>query len=108
MGSAFPGPPVSTIDLLTRLDKTFGTNLLRRGIAIANCLGILTRHVCRDFEKRYKRPRAVDTNAELAAASINAALAEAGLKLSDLDYIIEHTTTPSCLVPPNVTSWQIY
>lgn len=42
------------------------------------------------------------SNADLAAAALRAALDEAQIEPSDLDYVIGHTTSPSRLMPPNI------
>lgn len=102
MGAALPGPPVSTADLLSLLAKRFGVDVEHRGAGLANRLGIETRHICRDFEKRHEAPRPGHSNTDLAAAALRAALDEAQIEPSDLDYIIGHTATPSRLVPPNI------
>ena len=39
---------------------------------------------------------------DLAAAALHAALNEAQLEVGDLAYLIGHTTSPACLVPPNI------
>jgi 3-oxoacyl-[acyl-carrier-protein] synthase-3 len=60
------------------------------------------RHICRDFEARHEMPRRGHSNPDLAAAALHAALNEAQLDVSDLTYLIGHTTSPACLVPPNI------
>ena len=52
MGTALPGPPVSTAELLARVEKRFGVAVSRRGSRLASRLKIATRHICRDFEAR--------------------------------------------------------
>ncbi len=101
MGSALPGPPIPTDELLGRIARRFGAPVTRRGRRFADKLGIETRHVCRDFESRREAPRPGHTNPDLAAQALLAALAEAGLRVDDLAYVIGHTTSPACLVPPN-------
>jgi 3-oxoacyl-[acyl-carrier-protein] synthase-3 len=102
MGVALPGEPVTTSALLERLRTRFNINAERQGAALAERLGIRSRYICRDFELPHESPRPRDTNAELAARALTAALDEAGLVANDLDYLIAHTTTPGCLLPPNV------
>lgn len=102
IGTALPGPPITTAELLTRIEKRFSVDVTRRGTALADRLKIATRHICRDFKSRHEAPRAGHSNAELAASALRAALDQAHLKVGDLDYIIGHTTTPSTLAPPNV------
>jgi 3-oxoacyl-[acyl-carrier-protein] synthase III len=102
MGTALPGPPVSTIELLTRVEKRFDVAVTRRGSRLASRLKIEMRHICRDFEARHEMPRRGHSNPDLAAAALHAALNEAQLDVSDLTYLIGHTTSPACLVPPNI------
>lgn len=101
-GAALPGPPVSTAELLDRVDRHFGVGVSRAGRALARRLGVDARHLARDLASRRERPRPGHGNPDLAAAAVRAALAEARLDVADLAYLIGHTTTPACLVPPNV------
>jgi 3-oxoacyl-[acyl-carrier-protein] synthase III len=101
MGTAFPGPPVSTAELLERIESRFHIPVTRRGTAFANRLGIKTRYICRDFTALHEVPRSGHSNPDLAASALRSALAEAGLEANDLAYLIGHTTSPSSLVPPN-------
>ena len=102
MGTALPGPPVSTTELLTRVEKRFGVDVSNHGGRLASRLKIATRHICRDFEARREVPRRGHSNPDLAAAALRAALREAHLEVGDLTYLIGHTTSPACLVPPNI------
>lgn len=43
-GAALPGKPIATEALLEAVDRRFGLSLRRPGVAIANKLGIRTRH----------------------------------------------------------------
>jgi hypothetical protein len=65
-----PGPPVSTAELLARLEGRFGANVSGRGMALAKRLGIATRHICRDFQSCHESPREGNSNPDLAAASV--------------------------------------
>lgn len=102
MGTALPGPPVSTTELLERLQSRFEVDVRRQGTVLAARLGIRTRHISRDLAHRYEATRGGDSNAELAARALQAALAESGLRPNDLSYLIAHTTTPGRLLPANV------
>jgi 3-oxoacyl-[acyl-carrier-protein] synthase III len=102
MGTALPGPPVSTTELLTRVEKRFGVAVSSRGGRLASRLKIATRHICRDFEARHEVPRRGHSNPDLATAALRAALNEAQIEVGDLTYLIGHTTSPACLVPPNI------
>jgi 3-oxoacyl-[acyl-carrier-protein] synthase-3 len=102
MGSALPGPPVTTAELLERVEQRFGVTVARWGTAFAHRLKIDTRHICRDFVARHEAPRFGHSNPDLAAAALRAALEEARLEVNDLAYLIGHTTSPACLAPPNI------
>src|SRR5262249_27325610 len=83
-------------------ERRFGVAVARRGITFANKLKIETRHICRDFAARHEVPRPGHANPDLAATALRAALADAHLGVDDLAYFIGHTTSPACLVPPNI------
>ena len=102
MGTALPGRPVTTAQLLKLIEDRFGVAVSRRGAALASRLKIATRHVCRDFETRREVPRTGNSNPDLAAIALRMALEEARLDVSELAYLIGHTTSPACLVPPNI------
>jgi 3-oxoacyl-[acyl-carrier-protein] synthase-3 len=101
-GAALPGEAIATEALLAAVDRRFGLSLRRPGMAIANKLGIRTRHLCRDMSMRLEIPRKGNRNPELAAAAVRGALSEAGLVAQDLSYLIGHTATPARLIPPNI------
>lgn len=101
-GIALPGDPVTTHELLELLHTRFGIDMRRQGRALAARLGIHTRHFCRDFAQPLESPRSFDSNAQLAARAVSAALEEAGMEAADLDYLIAHTATPGRPLPPNV------
>jgi 3-oxoacyl-[acyl-carrier-protein] synthase-3 len=100
--AALPGEPISSEELLTAVEARFGLSLHRRGMAIAEKLGIRTRHLCRKMRSRLESPRIGHRNPELAAAAVRGALGEAGLAPQDLSYLIGHTATPARLMPPNI------
>lgn len=102
MGTALPGSPVSTTELLERVETRFGVAVTQRGTTLADKLRIETRHICRDFHTRHEIPRPGHSNPDLAATALRAALEEAGLEVGDLAYLIGHTTSPARLAPPNV------
>lgn len=101
-GTALPGEPLPTEELLERLVSRFGVDLRRRGRSLAYRLGIATRHISRALDERFEGTRAGHANAELAAVAVKRALTEAGARVADLAYLIAHTATPGELVPPNV------
>jgi len=102
MGAALPGPPITTAQLFEMVEDRFGVSVSRRGTVLASRLKIETRHLCRDFEARREAPRPGNSNPDLAAIALRRALEEAHLKVGDLAYLIGHTTSPACLVPPNI------
>src|SRR5260221_1645384 len=61
------------------------------------------RHLARDFAACQEGTRPGDGNADLAARAVRAALNQAGLRASDLAYLIGHTTTPDEPLPSNVS-----
>src|SRR4029077_1114597 len=69
---------------------------------LAARLRIATRHFCREFTARHEAPRPGHSNPDLAAAALQRALEQAGLEVDDLAYLIGHTTSPACLLPPNI------
>ena len=101
-GRALPGPAIATGDLIATMQQRFGFSRTREAAAIARRLGIESRHLCRDFAGRDEAPRSGDSNSELAARAVRAALAEAGLQPQDLAYLIGHTTSPDQPLPANV------
>lgn len=102
MGTALPGPPVATGALLELVEARFGLNLGGRSVAVARKLGIQSRHICRPFDHPVEGPRPGQHNPELAAQAVQGALAEAGIALGDLAYLIGHTATPATALPANV------
>jgi 3-oxoacyl-[acyl-carrier-protein] synthase III len=102
-GAAFPGDLVETEALITLMEGRFGLNKGREARVIAKHLAIRTRHICRDFDTRTEEPREGHSNPELAATAVRVALDDAGLAVSDLGYLIGHTTTPHQPLPANIT-----
>ncbi|MBV9724890.1 MAG: 3-oxoacyl-ACP synthase [Gammaproteobacteria bacterium] len=102
MGVALPGEPLPTAELLERLRTRFQVDVRRQAKVALDRLRIHTRHVCRDFAHRHEAPRPGDTNAQLAARALRAALDESRVAPHELSYLIAHTTTPGALLPPNV------
>jgi 3-oxoacyl-[acyl-carrier-protein] synthase III len=102
-GSALPGDAVSTETLVTLMETRFGLERGREARTIARRLAINSRHICRDFNSAHEAPRTNHSNPELAAQAVYASLADAGVKVSDLGYLIGHTTTPAQPLPANIT-----
>lgn len=101
-GSALPGEPIRTDDLVATIEQRFGFTRTREAMTIARRLEIGSRHLSRDFATQHKPVREGASNPELAARAVQIALDEAGLRVNDLGYLIGHTTTPAQALPPNV------
>jgi len=101
-GAALPGPPVSSSDLLDRLERNFGVRR-RLGDALARRLGINTRYHSRDWDSSLEAPRTGARNPDLAALATTDALADASIQAPALQYLLAHTTTPAKLLPPNAS-----
>ncbi|EGD57485.1 3-oxoacyl-(ACP) synthase III [Novosphingobium nitrogenifigens DSM 19370] len=102
MGVALPGEPLGTQDLIERIAPHAPGLRAGQVQAAARRLAIRTRHVARDFTRRVEPARAGARNPELAAQALRRALAEAGLAVGDLGYLIGHTATPARPIPGNV------
>lgn len=103
-GVALPGPPVSNDDMVRFMALGAGAHRSRFVGKIADQLGVQQRFLARDRLATREVPRAGDTNPELCARAVRAALDQAGLEVGDVDLLIGHTTSPHTLLPPNV-SW---
>jgi 3-oxoacyl-[acyl-carrier-protein] synthase III len=84
------------------LEDRFAFAAGREAKAIARRMGIATRHICRPFIERHEAALAGCSNADLAATAINNALADAGLAIGDVGYLIGHTATPIQPLPGNI------
>lgn len=100
-GSALPGARVDTGRLLEQAGLSGRERAL--AIAVAERLGIQTRHVGRRWSARIDALADEASNPALAAAAARAALDEAGLDANDLGYLIGHTATPAQPLPGNIT-----
>ena len=85
-----------------RLEERFGIAVLRQGTALSHRLKIRARYLSRDFQARRETPRRRHSNPDLAAAALRRALEDARLEVGDLAYLIGHTASPACLLPPNI------
>ena len=101
-GSAVPGDPVTTEALIDLFARQFAFRKERVARTIAERMGIAARHFARPFAAAQELPRDGQSNAELAALSVHRALADAGVAICDVGYLIAHTTTPGRLLPGNV------
>jgi 3-oxoacyl-[acyl-carrier-protein] synthase-3 len=101
-GIALPGDAISTELLVDRLATRFQIRRGHQAKVIAARLGIETRHLCRPFDAAREDARAGHSNPELAAQAVRRALADAGLAIGDVGYLIAHTTTPLQPLPANI------
>lgn len=101
-GSAFPGEAISSAALIDLVHARFDADCRKEAMAVAKRMAITSRHVCRDFAARSESARPGHGNADLAARAVSGALAEAGLAIGDIGYLIGHTTTPEQPLPANV------
>lgn len=101
-GHALPGAPMTTAALLDRIAERFELSRRREALAVARRMAIDTRHVCRDFTAADEVARPGHANPDLAAAAVNAALADAGLAIGEIGYLIGHTATPLQPLPSNI------
>ena len=101
-GVALPGEPVTTETLLGRLGPLLGDRQRSVAHALAERMGIVTRHVARPWRTRVEGPAPGCANPDLAAAATEAALRHAGLSVHDLGYLIGHTATPALPLPSNI------
>lgn len=99
-GAALPGPPVTTEALLHRAGLDGRERSL--ALAIAERLGVRTRHIARAWHARVDAPGEKASNPVLAARAVDLALRDAGLRAADLGYMIAHTATPAQPLPSNV------
>lgn len=101
-GSALPGASVSNAELIERV-RVFDPELNARSAErLGKRLGISTRHLSRSFDAAIEAPSPGNSNPEISAQALTAALAEAGLSPNDLGYIIGHTASPAQPLPGNI------
>ena len=101
-GLALPGRAIPTDELVALLEDRFGFPAGREARAVAKRMGIATRHISRPFIERHEAALAGCSNADLSAAAVNRALDDAGLNISQIGYLIGHTTTPVQPLPGNI------
>ena len=99
LGLALPGPSISTLALCELLQRRFDIPALRFGKRLVTRLQVITRHLCRDFDKTVESPRPGHRNPELAAQAVRQALAQAGLDVEKVGYLLTHTATPAQALP---------
>jgi len=103
-GHALPGAPVETDALIARMVDRFGFVRSSRAAAAAHRLGIRTRHFARPFDAPHEIAAEGHANEELAARAVRDACDAAGIAVSDLGYLIGHTTTPTSLLPAGIAA----
>lgn len=101
-GHALPGDPVDTQALFAKMSPHAPELSWRTVNAVAGRLGIKTRHFSRAFIDRREQPNPGARNPDVAARAVSNALRDAGLRASDLGYLIGHSATPALPLPPNI------
>ena len=101
-GSALPGAPLSTPELLRRTARHLPEGAPALALRIAKRLGIVNRHMVRSFLEPQETPRAEDSAPKLASRALSAALSAAHCDVNGVRMLIGHTTTPHTLLPGNI------
>lgn len=101
-GLALPGPAVATETLLDHMVRCFGFARRHQAAAIGHRMGIGHRHLSRAFDACDEAPLPGRSNPELVAQAVAGALADAGLGIDDIAYLIGHTATPHQPLPSNI------
>ena len=94
-----PQDNISTDYLIDCLSKHCGMLAARKARVIAKKLGIEGRHLVRRLDTATSAPN--PTSIEMSVKVLTDALALAGFKANDIDYLLSHTCTPHTQVPPN-------
>jgi 3-oxoacyl-[acyl-carrier-protein] synthase-3 len=101
-GSALPGPPLSTPELLRRTARYLPPGGPALALRIAKRLGIVNRHMVRSFLEPQETPRAEDSAPKLASRALSAALCGGRCDVKGVRMLIGHTTTPHTVLPGNI------
>ncbi len=96
----FPEQHLSNGELLGALEQLSGKRFARVAARIVPFLGIEGRHFSRSIQIHTSEPN--PSNSDLAVHTIKDLLANSQHTLSDIDYLIGHTTTPDTQLPPNI------
>ncbi|AYV19945.1 MULTISPECIES: 3-oxoacyl-ACP synthase III family protein [Vibrio] len=96
----FPEQHLSNGELLGALEQLSGKRFARVAARIVPFLGIEGRHFSRSIQTHTSEPN--PSNSDLAVHTIKDLLANSQHTLSDIDYLIGHTTTPDTQLPPNI------
>ena len=103
-GWVAPGEPMTSEALITHMVEHFGFAGVRQARFLAGQLAVNQRHIGRALLSADEPPRPGQSNPELAASALSAALIEAGLRPNDLSYLIAHTATPAQELPANAAT----
>ncbi|MFA0085574.1 3-oxoacyl-ACP synthase III family protein [Vibrio sp. 10N.261.51.F12] len=99
-GHAFPDQQLDNDQLLTALEKLSGRRYAKIAARIAPFLGIKQRHFCRSIHDHVSNPN--PSNSDLVVEVMHRLMIQSQTSLSDLDYLIGHTTTPDTQLPPSI------
>lgn len=98
----FPPQLLSNTQLISALKELSG-HRYAKAARIAPYLGIEQRHFSRSIKKAVSRPS--PSNSELTEQTVRSLVNQTRLTLSDIDYLIGHTTTPDTQLPPSIAGW---
>ncbi|WP_394245458.1 3-oxoacyl-ACP synthase III family protein [Vibrio astriarenae] len=96
----FPPQLLSNTQLISALKELSGHRYAKAAARIAPYLGIEQRHFSRSIKKAVSRPS--PSNSELTERTVRSLVNQTRLTLSDIDYLIGHTTTPDTQLPPSI------
>ncbi|GLP95104.1 3-oxoacyl-[acyl-carrier-protein] synthase III C-terminal domain-containing protein [Paraferrimonas sedimenticola] len=99
LAHALPGAAVDNKQLLAALKALGLKRQARLASAILPQLGIQNRHLSRSLDKPLSE--ASPNGIELGQDALTRALTQANIDVSQLGYLISHTTSPHTQVPPN-------
>ena len=102
-GQAYPGEPVGTRELLVRIAERYGVECDTHRVSPWPASKHPTPAPSPGFRDPSGGNRPGDSNPDLAARAVRAALAQAGLRCDDLAYLVGHTATPAEPLPSNIT-----
>ena len=98
--NAFPDQQLNNEQLITALEKLSGRRYAKVAARIAPFLGIEQRHFSRSIHHYVSPP--TPTNSDLVVEVMQRLMIQSQVSLSDIDYLIGHTTTPDTQLPPSI------
>ncbi|MGF1747874.1 3-oxoacyl-ACP synthase III family protein [Vibrio cionasavignyae] len=98
--NAFPDQHLNNEQLITALEKLSGRRYAKIAARIAPFLGIQQRHFSRSIHHLVSQP--TPSNSDLVVEVMQRLMIQSQVSLSDIDYLIGHTTTPDTQLPPSI------